>query len=134
MTELVQSNEKEKLTLTLIFQELSHFTSLKFFPKLKLLLMKHTLRIFTAPAFSPSTSVWPLHFCCGSPGTGFQVSVPLSPDISTQVITEASSSQHQICKSREWYLVVGMKTQLLHNREKSCVKKFSDTNPDIPTR
>ncbi len=65
--------------LTLIFQELSHLTSLKFLPRLALLLMKHTLRIFTGPVYLFSTAP---AGACGGPGRGgFHDNLLESPDI-----------------------------------------------------
>ena len=72
-----------KMTLTLICQELSHFTSLKFLPKL-LLVQKHTLRILTDPSspvkFSSEDSIL-LSLGLGT----FQPRV--SPDITSYIVT-----------------------------------------------
>lgn len=66
------------LTLTLICQELSHLTSLKFFRLL--LLLKHTLSIFTGPP-SPARANTGV-FGPSVPGLGnFHDSVVVSPDI-----------------------------------------------------
>lgn len=80
-------------TLTWIFQELSHFTSLKFFPRL-LLVQKHTLRIFTGPPSPviPFSGLGSLLLCLGL--APFQARV--SPDITSYIIRArlASSRPH----------------------------------------
>lgn len=78
--------------LTLICQELSHFTSLKFLPRL-LLVLKHTLRILTGPPSPENCSSGPasVSFCRGL-GT-FQDRV--SPDITSYIVKAGLASSHQ---------------------------------------
>lgn len=79
-------------TLTLICQELSHFTSLKFLPRL-LLVQKHTLRILTGPPSPENCASGPasVSFCRGL-GT-FQDRV--SPDITSYIVKAGLASSYQ---------------------------------------
>lgn len=93
VTEGLQKEAPHLVALTLICQELSHLTSLKFLPRL-LLVQKHTLRILTGPP-SPATardSVAPgsVGLCLGL-GT-FQDRV--SPDITSYMFTVGWASYH----------------------------------------
>lgn len=78
-------------TLTLICQELSHLTSLKFLPRL-LLVQKHTLRILTGPPSPVKADSWldPELLFLGL-GT-FQERV--SPDITSYILTSGSAPSY----------------------------------------
>lgn len=89
------------LGLTLTCQELSHFTSLKFFPRL-LLVQKQTLRILTASLSTAKgdSGVEPASLCLGL-GT-FQDKV--SPDITSYMVKVGSAPSyphHSVKRQRE---------------------------------
>lgn len=79
-------------TLTLICQELSHLTNLKFLPRL-LLVQKHTFRILTGPPSPVNCASGPgsVSFFFGA-GT-FQERV--SPDITSYIVRAVLASSHQ---------------------------------------
>lgn len=89
------------LGLTLTCQELSHFTSLKFLPRL-LLVQKQTLRILTASlsTLKCDSGLEPASLCLGL-GT-FQDKV--SPDITSYMVTVGSAPSyphHSLKRQRE---------------------------------